>query len=119
MNVEILVRLAMEIDVSLDQHPQDAQHAGVQVQQYLEMVELCYILSAKGAKEQDQLLKILVMIVRPQELKYLKCQKFSKFQQEFQMVKKLHLNKKYMLIYGLGKSKLKWAKWRSKFKIKC
>lgn len=102
MNVEILVRLVMEIDVSQGLLPQDASLAGVQVQQYLGMGELCYIQSAKGVKEQDQLLKILAMIVRPQELKYLKFQKISKFQQEFLMVKKLHLNKKYKLIYGQG-----------------
>lgn len=43
MNVEILVRLVMEIDVSQGLLPQDASLAGVQVQQYLGMGGLCYI----------------------------------------------------------------------------
>lgn len=50
MNVKILAKLVMEIDVSLDRLPQDAWHAEVLAQQYLEMVELYYILNAKDAK---------------------------------------------------------------------
>lgn len=51
MNAEILVRLATEIDASLGLLPQDVSPAEAQVQQYSGMVELCYILSAKGVKE--------------------------------------------------------------------